>query len=327
MIHDHLDARIRHRPAEVIIRLNHDLDFFSDAKRLALPIFFRRFHADFEFGQLVFLQAEQRGGADAVLPAFVPELHAVLAKRHGLGQFKRSPRATERVEPGLVRLHLRAARVGDFKFDGRGVRRGIDRAVVTPGDKLPLHCFLGPIRRSVGEGVNLPRLGLSAIPIAVAGAERLAIFRDGAGEEFEVVVLPGGQIKHRDAVRAGFLRLVARVPRLAVVPAFPKFHLGVGERRAVQCVAEISQCLLTGGFQNQRGISDEDQFARVLAAGFGFQQVSAGLEFGVETKRFIAGSVIVGRDALLRVPDIRADRQVGPTGRFWLIRPRLDLLQ
>ena len=137
-------------------------------------------------------------------------------------------------------------------------------------------------------------------------------------------MLPCGQIKHRDTVRAGFLRLFARVPFVVRVPTLPQFHLRAGERRTVQGVAEISQRLLAGGFQNQRRVGDEDQFPRALATGLCFQHVSAGLEFGVEVEGVVAGLVVVG----FPLTRLRQPLPIGwGEGRVRDMCPRLELLQ
>ena len=81
LMHDQFNVRVADRAAEVVIGLHLHFDFFAELEGFFLAVFFRRRNRDFEFGELVFFDAKELRGADAVLATFIVELNLILTER------------------------------------------------------------------------------------------------------------------------------------------------------------------------------------------------------------------------------------------------------
>ena len=307
LMHDDLDRRVRHRPAEIVVGLDVDLDLVTGAEGFLAPVHLGRLHGDLELRQLVFLQAKERRVADVRVVALVAELHLILTETLLLGEFERRPTGAELVQLEVALLHLRAVRAGDGEGNRLVRRRGIHRAVVAANHRLPLHRLLRAIRRAVSEGVDAPRLVRVAIGVSVAGAEGLFVPERGGGEDFHVVVHRPGDFKHREAVLVRRLVLRARLPLVvAHMPPFPEASLRVRQRLAGERIRDEDEGGLAAGLEHQRRIGHEHEVARGLPAALRFEDVSAGAQLAVHAQRRVARAVVA---LVLRV-----------------VRPRLRLL-
>lgn len=125
LMHDDLDRRVRHRPAEIVVGLDVDLDLVTGAEGFLAPVHLGRLHGDLELRQLVFLQAKERRVADVRVVALVAELNLILTETLLLGEFERRPTGAELVQLEVALLHLRAVRAGDGEGNRLVRRRGI----------------------------------------------------------------------------------------------------------------------------------------------------------------------------------------------------------
>src|SRR5687768_18539982 len=78
LIDKQFNRRAAYRTTKVIVSLNLDFDFFSEAKSFFLTVLLRSFYLNLEFRQFVLFKSKQSRGTDVVSATRVPKLNVVL---------------------------------------------------------------------------------------------------------------------------------------------------------------------------------------------------------------------------------------------------------
>lgn len=117
--------------------------------------------------------------------------------------------------------------------------------------------FAGPVGWPIGKGQNPPGL-FGGIVRSVAIAKGLAVTGGGESEQ----VAPVGQflqIKYCNALLIGWQN--PSPPAAIVVRVLPQMHGGIADGRAVQGITVVGQDLPALCFQDQRGVTDQNQLS------------------------------------------------------------------
>ena len=282
---DHLDGRVRDRPAEVVRRVDRRLDGVAAA--VLLP--FRRRHLHQKLGELVLLEAEELRRAAMLILRF--EVDVIHAEGHGVGEGELGPETAEGAELRDTRGDLLPARVEDLVVERLAARRHPVLVLADARQHLPLHGLPRTVRGTIGERVDAP-LSLIAAAAAVRVVIELVIRlarAAGDGDERHAVPLHGF-----DARQPFGVRLRVALDEAVVSDALPQVHACVRDGLAGDHVRDEDVRVRRTRVHEDVRVGHEDQRACALPFRGCGQDVRAEGQARLETEALVARLVLAG---------------------------------